>query len=259
MGFAISSKQNFKSLFQIWLRLSQSIGKQTTHTPQPSHFTLKPWLSPQGFLDDRGSGRGGGVLSLRKSVFLWISVWLDVTCLRHVPIRLWSRNRFSVFKGKKGLVCSWPEEVTGKRVRGRVVVEPAVVSVCIVCILAPLLGPDPPPLYPGILGSSAAQGWKMRATVEERAKKRSCWESNVWQKRKLALMYTCSAFCLCTLVFLQSFLTSTSPVSFSLRTKLSRSRSGPAINLRKRGRSFRGSFWNRSAGTMTTENERIAE
>lgn len=56
-----------------------------------------------------------------------------------------------------------------------------------------------------------------------------------------------------------SFLTSTSPVSFSLRTKLSRCRSGPAFNLRRRGRSCRGSFWNRSAGAGTTANETIME
>lgn len=41
-------------------------------------------------------------------------------------------------------------------------------------------------------------------------------------------------------------LTSTSPVSFSLRTKLRWSGSGPAINLSRRGRSHRGSFWNKS-------------
>lgn len=64
-----------------------------------------------------------------------------------------------------------------------------------------------------------------------------------------------SSFLLCFL----SFLTSTSPVSFSLRTKLSRCRSGPAFNLRRRGRSCRGSFWNRSAGTATTANEMVME
>lgn len=72
---------------------------------------------------------------------------------------------------------SWPEEVIGGRVKGHVVVERAVVSVCIRCIFAPLPGLAPPPLSPGLLGSFAAQGWKMRATVEERVKKRRCWES----------------------------------------------------------------------------------
>lgn len=49
------------------------------------------------------------------------------------------------------------------------------------------------------------------------------------------------------------FLTSSSPVSFSLRTKLSCSRSGPAISLRRRGCSYGGSFWNKSAGEIKGE------
>lgn len=148
----------------------------------------------------------------------------------------------------KGFLSSWPEEVTGEgRVRGRVVVGPAVVSVCICCIFAPLPGLAPSPLSPGLLGSFAAQGWKRHATVEERG------VVGRGENRKLALRDTRSALC-----FL-SFLTSTSPVSFSLRTKLSRCRSGPAFNLRRRGRSCRGSFWNRSAGAVTTANEMIME
>lgn len=73
------------------------------------------------------------------------------------------------------------------------------------------------------------------------------------ENRKLALRDTRPALC-----FLPS-LTSTSPVSLSLRTKLSRCRSGPAFNLRRRGRSCRGSFWNRSAGAVTTANEMTME
>lgn len=58
----------------------------------------------------------------------------------------------------------------------------------------------------------------------------------------------CQLKCVCL-----CFLTSTSPVSFSLRTKLSCSGSGPAINLRRSGRSHRGSFWNRSGGEKHKE------
>ena len=65
----------------------------------------------------------------------------------------------------------------GDGVKGHVVVEPAVVSVCILCIFALLPGLALPPLSPGLLGSFAAQGWKMRATVEERVQKRTCWGS----------------------------------------------------------------------------------
>lgn len=54
------------------------------------------------------------------------------------------------------------------------------------------------------------------------------------------------------------FLTSTSPVSFSLRTKLSLFGSAPAINLRRRGRSPRGSFWNRSAESRNRTKKNIS-
>lgn len=135
----------------------------------------------------------------------------------------------------------WPEEVTGDRIKGHVAAEPDVVSVCRRCISAPLPGLALPPPSPGLLGSFAAPGWKMRATVERKER----GGGDVGRVgRSLGQMRVLHS------VFDQSCLTSTSPVSFSLRTKLSCSRSGPAINLRRRGRSCRGSFWNRSAHTI---------
>lgn len=78
-----------------------------------------------------------------------------------------------------------------------------------------------------------------------------CWEkAHIWgELLTLFLSYQCkhriylqiTNVCVCVY-----FITSTSPVSFSFRTKLSCSGSGPAINLRRRGRSLRESFWNRS-------------
>lgn len=92
------------------------------------------------------------------------------------------KKKYSSFRGLRTdfqsyFQSSWPGEVPGDRVKGRVVVEPAVVSVCTRCIFAALPGLALPPLSPGLLGSFAAQGWKMRATVEEGVKKRRCWES----------------------------------------------------------------------------------
>lgn len=79
----------------------------------------------------------------------------------------------------------------------RAVVEPAVASVCTCCISAPPPAHVLPLLSPGSLGSFAAQGWKIRATVERRVKRRRCWDSMT-----LAWTDTCSVLWFFALFFL---------------------------------------------------------
>lgn len=91
---------------------------------------------------------------------------------------------------------SWPERVTGRRVKGHAVLEPPVASVCTRCISAPPPALDLPLLSPGTLRSFAAQGWKIRTTVERRVKRRRCWDS-----RTLAWTDACSEFWFFALFF----------------------------------------------------------